>query len=121
MEERSSDFTEFAEYLFNSQENEKIHISLETSGEHSRTEKTDLFEFCLNLLIFGYKKNKTLEEIQKYFEKINIKLEYYFDSIRKYSPYEITKKLKLIKNYNADDLFALYEYNNQYIYFSFKY
>lgn len=118
MEEKSGSFEEFAEYLYKSQDNEKISIRLQCENQ---TEKTDLFEFFLNLVIYGYKKNYSLEKIKNYFKKMNVKLDYFTSKAKVYSPYEITSDLKLKKMFDSRLLLAEYVLDDTYIYISFVY
>lgn len=118
MEERSGSFEEFAKYLYASKEDEKIHIRLDTSDQ---TEKEDLFEFFLNLVIYGYKNGLSLEQIKNYFKKMNVKLDHFSSKVKVYSPYEITSDLKLKKMFDSKLLYAEYLLDDTYIYISFVY
>lgn len=118
MKEKQGTFEEFAEYFYmTSKDDEKIYINLETENQ---TEETDLFEFFLNLVIFGYENGFKLNTIQKYFLKINVKLEYFISQVKVYSPYEITSDLKLKKMYDSKILFAEFKHNKDYYYMSFN-
>ena len=118
MDEKTGTFEEFAEYLYSSDDNEKISIRLQCEDQ---TEKTDLFEFFLNLVIYGYKENFSLEKIKIYFKKMNVKLDYFTSKAKVYSPYEITSDLQLKKMFDSKLLYAEYVLDDTYIYISFVY
>ena len=118
-----SEFLEFAHYLFTTT-SKKIGLEIETTSESNATastEKTDVFEFMTNLLIYGIKKfGFDIEKIQTHFDKIDKKIVYKLDSEKINCPYEITKDLQIVQKFQAEELVAMYIYEDKYAYFSFN-
>jgi len=111
-----SNISDFAKYLFSSNTDEKIALEIETDTD---TDKNDTFEFMINLIILGVNKfGLNVPKLQYYFNKINVKINYFEKETQIPTPYIITSNQKIMKLFNAEELVASYFYNNKWIYFS---
>jgi hypothetical protein len=112
-----SNFDDFSKSFYVDNDFSKISLQIETDDI---TNKNDIFEFMLDLLLIGVKKfGLNVEKIQMHFDRIDSKIIYLTKNEIISCPYIITQDLKIIKMYDSDDLVASYFYDNKWIYFRF--
>ena len=115
-----SNFDDFSKSFYVENDFSKISLQIETDDF---TNKNDIFEFMLDLLLIGVKKfGLNIEKIQMHFDRIDSKIVYVTENEFISCPYIITQDLKIVKTYDSNDFVASYFNSDlsKWIYFRFS-